>query len=111
METKEELHKQLKRLEQENKELKENLLDKYSPRYYGIVPKRQTVELYKKFDDLRKQNNSYRSALEEIRMYINKCMNSLCDNNCEYWDNCKGNYNINNILTRINEVLNESKQN
>lgn len=89
-------YKQLKRLEQERDELKQ-----------------ENERLKEKVKDLDAMTGifsarlaeKYKSALEEIRIYINRCRNSLCDSNCEYWNNCKGNYNIDNILTKINEVL------
>jgi len=103
--------KRCKRLEQENKELKENLLDKYSPRYYDIVPKRQTVELYKKFDDLRNQNNTYRSALEEIKAIINQscdnCKHNKDSITCSIGDCGEGKLKI--IENKINNVLGNSR--
>jgi len=113
---------ELKRLEQERDELKqenERLKEAYNEvsNNSEILHENHRLRIAnaKLSEDLeqhgisirawRDESLKYKSALEEIRIYINRCRNSLCDSNCEYWNNCKGNYNIDNILTKINEVL------
>ena len=87
-------HKQLKRLEQENKELKE--------KYSHILELAKTNADSNEYclQELEKENEELRSALEEIREivkpYLTDCQGSLCEP-------------IDEVLNKINEVFNDSK--
>lgn len=124
------LNQLYEKLEQENKELKEKIIELSEEKGHLIVENNTLKEsnqslsmlgtdlvsanetVRKEFfradknkDMWRETAENYRSALEKIGEYINRCRASYCDSNCEYWGNCKGNYNINNIYNKINEVL------
>ena len=81
-----------KRLEQENKELKEK---------FNFM---ETANDIKKLDidSLRDTNYKLRSALEEIKSACKD--NRLCNSKCEYWDECDGHCNT-VILNKTGEVL------
>lgn len=90
-------YKQLKRLEQENEELKEtNKYQKKAIRMYDCIDKWDTKECHcacrclgNEFcDDAAEKINTYRSALEEIKRYAE--------------ERCRQ-----KVLDKINEVLND----
>ena len=124
--------KQLKRLEQENKELKEecaNLksliwyincsgeietIDCVISEYYESRNTQYEKGFWKKVCALKGKDefkNNYRSALEEIREKIKSLNKDIC-NNCGWYntDNCQPNgyvcHDLIEIQNKINEVLN-----
>ena len=87
-------YKQLKRLEQENKELKEFKKEVLKPVFLPNIEEKVT--------------NTYRSALEEIRDLAKDAKEYKYSTKSE--DYSEGMYTIGcYILDKINEVLNESK--
>lgn len=123
--------KQLKRLEQERDELKKTVenqkleyeelqcdlfaIERVSGCYHSenAELKQENERLYNdgqtEITRLCNKNNKLISALEEIREYINKCRDSHCDSNCEYWDDCSGGSCNYYILAKINEVLDKKQ--
>ena len=85
-------YKQLKRLEQENKELKECLKVYQRPDIVKVLTDYRTGELQLQENKL----NNYRSALEEIREDIRSFYG------CEDSSN---DYKLVNMIDKINEVL------
>ena len=81
------LYKQLKRLEQENKELK--------------AYKDVNEDFKKAWDELNEKYKRYRSALEEIREIANDTFH-CCD------DDCGNARTIKLVIDKINEVLNDT---
>ena len=107
-------YKELKKLEQENKELKESLKVFQKPDITNVLTLYRTGEL-----DLQEERlNNYRSALEEIKEMA-KFAQSLPCSDFSDCDNCddeitnNGQFcmhkRIEEIKTKIDEVLNESK--
>ena len=93
-------YKQLKRLEQENKELKEKIKDKpLQCIFYN--DKQNKCALFTK-------TVAYRCALKEIREKIKSLNKDIC-NNCGWYntDNCPPNGYVCNDLIEIKDKINE----
>lgn len=108
-------HKQLKRLEQENKTIREHCkqVDETNKILYkekcDLI--QENEELNKRFERrgelmvmVVKKRERYRSVLEEIKKYI-------VDELCGYYHSKKEDYNgiLENIENKIDEALNEGK--
>ena len=115
-------YKQLKRLEQENKELKEKIIKLSEEKGHLIVENNTLKEKneglkikHQRYRECSMQlNKKYKSALEEIREKIKSLNKDIC-NNCGWHntDNCQPNgyvcHDLIEIKNKINEVLNDSE--
>jgi hypothetical protein len=109
-------YKQLKRLEQENKELKEKIkkysaINEQDTKDY-VELKRENVRLFNESIELRAKNIEYKSALEEIREKAQHCIRQDVCALCDYSKECAVPdadglvYDNNKLLIKlINEVL------
>jgi len=100
----------VKRLEQENKELK--IVKEQLKKWNDENLKRQDdMQLW--IDLAEEQRSKYRSALEEIRKIVKQANKDICDN-CGWHntDGCSPNgylcHDLIEIKNKINEVLNDN---
>lgn len=93
--------KQCKRLEQENKELKEEIRF-HNKENSSLLAERNAAQIG--YDEIREVRERYRSALEEIRNDLKEVCKEECDyTKPKFCGDCDCRYG--QILNKINEVL------